>query len=93
MNPVFANREPNGTWQVRFTDSCRLDVGSVTALSLALTTTGVVTPPVAANPDQYFAGLSTPLVVAAPGVLANDVNSPGSGALSATVQRCRPTGP
>ena len=86
MNPVFNNREPNGTWRVRFTDSCRLDVGVVSALSLSLATTGVITPPVAAVPDSYFAGLSTPLVVAGPGVLANDINSPGSGALSATVQ-------
>ncbi len=86
MNPVFANREPNGTWRVRFTDSCRLDVGTVSALSLALTTTGVVTPPTAAVPDAYFAGLSTPLVVPAPGVLGNDINSPGSGPLTATLQ-------
>ena len=86
MNPVFNNREPNGTWRVRFTDSCRLDIGVVSGLSLSLTTTGVITPPVAAVPDAYFAGLSTPLVVAGPGVLANDINSPGSGALRATVQ-------
>lgn len=86
MNPAFSNREPNGTWRVRFTDSCRLDVGNVSALSVTLTTTGVVTPPVAAVPDNYVAGRNTPLSIAAPGVLANDVNSPGSGPLSATLQ-------
>ncbi len=37
-------------------------------------------------PDAYIAGRSTPLVVAAPGVLANDLNSPGSGPLTATLQ-------
>ena len=86
MNPVFNNREPNGNWVVRFTDSCRLDVGTVSALSLTLNSTGVETPPVAAVADAYFAGLSTPLVVAAAGVLGNDINSPGSGALTAAVQ-------
>jgi len=86
MNPVFDNREPNGTWLVRFTDSCRLDVGSVSALSISLTTTGIITPPVAAVPDNYVAGRNTPLLIAAPGVLANDINSPGSGPLSATLQ-------
>lgn len=85
MNPVFANREGNGIWRVRFTDSCRLDVGVVSALSLTLATNGVITPPVAATPDNYIAGRNTPLTVAAPGVLANDVNSPGSGALTATL--------
>lgn len=86
MNPVFANREPNGTWRVRFTDSCRLDVGTVSALSISLNSTGIITPPVSAVPDAFYAGLNTPLVIAAPGVLANDVNSPGSGALTATLQ-------
>lgn len=37
-------------------------------------------------PDAYIAGRSTPLVVAAPGVLANDINSAGSGPLTATLQ-------
>ena len=86
MNPVFNNREPNGTWRVRFTDSARLDVGVVSALSITLTTTGVITPPTAAVPDAYIAGRSTPLVIAAPGVLGNDINSAGSGALTATLQ-------
>lgn len=86
MNPAFSNREPNGTWRVRFTDSCPVDVGAVSALSVTLTTTGVATPPVAAVPDNFIAGRNTPLSIAAPGVLANDVNSPGSGPLSATLQ-------
>ena len=86
MNPVFNNREPNGTWRVRFTDSAHLDVGIVSALSLTLTTTGVITPPTGVVPDSYIAGRSTPLVVAAPGVLGNDLNSAGSGALTATLQ-------
>lgn len=86
MNPVFNNREPNGTWRVRFTDSARLDVGIVSALSLTLTTAGVITPPTGVVPDSYIAGRSTPLVVAAPGVLGNDLNSAGSGALTATLQ-------
>jgi len=86
INPVFNNREPNGTWRVRFTDSARLDVGIVSAVSITLTTTGLITPPTAAVPDAYIAGRSTPLVVAAPGVLGNDLNSAGSGALTATLQ-------
>lgn len=86
MNPVFANREPNGTWYVRFTDSCRLDIGTVSALNLTLGSTGVETPPIAAVADAFFAGLNTPLVIAAPGVLGNDINSPGSGALRADIQ-------
>jgi subtilisin-like proprotein convertase family protein len=86
MNPAFTNREPNGTWYVRFTDSHRQDIGTVSALSLTLGSTGVATPPIAAVADAYFAGLNTPLVIAAPGVLGNDLNSPGSGALVASVQ-------
>ena len=86
MNPVFNGREGNGTWYVRFTDSCRLDFGVVSALSLSLTTNGVIAPPVAATPDAYIAGRSTPLTIAAPGVLGNDINSSGSGALRATLQ-------
>lgn len=85
MNPVFSNREPNGTWVVRFTDSARLDVGTVSALSITLNSTGVITPPSPAVPDSYTAGRSTPLVVAAPGVLGNDRNAPGSGALVANL--------
>lgn len=85
MNPVFANREGNGIWRVRFTDSCRLDIGTVSALSLTLSTNGIITAPVAATPDAYTAGRNTPLSVAAPGVLANDINSAGSGALTATL--------
>ena len=85
MNPVFTGREGNGTWYVRFTDSCRLDTGVVSALSLTLSTNGVATPPVAATPDAYIAGRSTPLVIAAPGVLSNDINSAGSGPLTATL--------
>ncbi len=86
MNPVFNDTEPNGTWYVRFTDSCKLDIGVVTALSLSLTTNGVVGPPRRAVPDQYTAGRSTPLQIAAPGVLGNDVDAPGSGPLTATLQ-------
>ena len=85
MNPLFNNREPNGTWRVRFTDSARLDVGIVSALSLTLTTTGVIAPPTRAEPDAYIAGRSTPLVIAAPGVLGNDINAAGSGPLTATL--------
>ncbi|MCC7124337.1 MAG: cadherin-like domain-containing protein, partial [Acidobacteria bacterium] len=86
MNAAFNNTEPNGTWYVRFTDSCRLDVGIVSGLNITLSTTGITAPPISATPDAYFAGRSTPLVVAAPGVLANDINSPGSGPLSAVLQ-------
>lgn len=86
MNPVFNNREANGTWLVRFTDSCRLDIGTVSAFSLTIATNGLITPPIAAVNDAYTAGRNTPLVVPAPGVLANDQNSAGSGALQATLQ-------
>lgn len=85
INPAFNNREANGIWFLRFNDSCKDDIGTVTAASLTLATNGIITPPIAAVNDDYIAGRNTPLVVAAPGVLANDVNSAGSGALSATL--------
>lgn len=81
MNPVFANREANGTWYIRIKDSCAYGAGTATAASLSVTTDGVIRPPVALINDAYVAGRNTPLVVPAPGVFANDQNAPGSGAL------------
>jgi subtilisin-like proprotein convertase family protein len=70
MNQAFFGIGAEGTWELELVDVCPGDTGSVSGASLTITTEA---PPVSGN-DAYSTTLDTPLVVPAPGVLANDDN-------------------
>jgi hypothetical protein len=83
MNPVFAGISPNGTWTLRLADSGGGETGTVTAASLVLQSAPI--PPPTGTADAYSTPFQTVRTVPAPGVLGNDTNPPGGGALTAVV--------
>lgn len=71
MAPDFSGLDASGTWLLTVTDRCLADTGAVSGATLRLSVT-------AARSDTYTTPFQTPLAVAAPGVLANDVTSVGT---------------
>ncbi len=75
MDPVFAGIDANGTWVLRIEDACAGDTGTVVGASLELSAPPA---PATAVPDAYVTPVNGTLIVAAPGVLQNDINSAGA---------------
>lgn len=80
MDTVFAGVPSTGVWTLRLTDGAISQIGSISAASLTLETDPAPT----TVADAYSTAYATPLVNAAPGVLANDTDNLG-GALSAAL--------
>jgi subtilisin-like proprotein convertase family protein len=71
----------NGIWRLRITDDAAGNTGSLQCWSLFID--AAITAPLALD-DAYTTPINTPLVVPAPGVLAND-DASGGGAMTAAV--------
>lgn len=76
---AFNGHTINGTWTLRVSDLATGDTGNIRAWSLKIVPVTCATPPApTATNDTYSTGAGTPLTVAAPGILANDVSPSGA---------------
>jgi hypothetical protein len=80
MDAVFAGVPSTGVWTLRLTDGAKSLEGFISAASLTLETDPAPT----TVADAYSTAFATPLIIAAPGVLANDTDNLG-GAISAAL--------